>query len=102
MDETKAKQTSENVTNVLDDLAIATDLLLSAKAAVRNYAVAITETATPKVRKILKKQLETAIDMHEKIAQYMIDNEMYHAYDLKEQINHDMEKADKALELAKG
>ncbi len=99
---TKTKQTSENVTNVLDDLAIATDFLLSAKAAVRNYAVAITETATPEVRKILKNQLETAIDTHEKIAQYMIDNEMYHAYDLKEQIDHDMEKADKALELAKG
>lgn len=102
MAETKTKQSSESIINVLDDLAIATDFLLSAKAAVRNYAVTITETATPEVRKILKKQLETAIDTHEKIAQYMIDNEMYHAYDLKEQINHDMEKADKALELAKG
>lgn len=99
---TKTKQTSEGITGVLDDLAIATDFLLSAKAAVRNYAVAITETATPEVRKILKSQLETAIDTHEKIAQYMIDNEMYHAYDLKEQIDHDIEKADKALELAKG
>jgi similar to spore coat protein len=101
MAKTETTPTIENITNTLDDLAIATDFLLSAKAAVRNYAVAITETATPEVRKILKKQLETAIDTHEKIAQYMIDNEMYHAYDLKEQINHDIKKADNALELIK-
>ncbi|MCM3733916.1 spore coat protein [Fictibacillus nanhaiensis] len=101
MAKTETTPTIENITNTLDDLAIATDFLLSAKAAVRNYAVAITETATPEVRKILKKQLETAIDTHEKIAQYMIDNEMYHAYDLKEQINHDIKKADNALDLIK-
>lgn len=101
MAKTETTPTIENITNTLDDLAIATDFLLSAKAAVRNYATAITETATPEVRKILKKQLETAIDTHEKIAQYMIDNEMYHAYDLKEQINHDIKKADNALDLIK-
>ncbi|MFV5315521.1 spore coat protein [Priestia megaterium] len=86
----------------LDDLAIATDLLLSAKNGVRTYAVALTETATPEVRKVLKKQLDEAIELHEKIAQYMIDNEMYHAYDVEEQVNHDLKKADKALELVKG
>lgn len=35
----------------LDDLAIATDMLLSAKTAVCTYAIALTETATPKVHK---------------------------------------------------
>ncbi|WP_144644133.1 spore coat protein [Priestia megaterium] len=86
----------------LDDLAIATDLLLSAKNGVRTYAVALTETATREVRKVLKKQLDEAIELHEKISQYMIDNEMYHAYDVEEQVNHDLKKADKALELVKG
>ncbi|MEC2074913.1 spore coat protein [Metabacillus fastidiosus] len=90
---------SNTFAETMDDMAIATDLLLSAKAGVRNYAVAITETATPEVREVLKKQLDKAIDSHEKIAQYMIDNEMYHAYDIKEQISHDLKKADKALEL---
>ncbi|MRX71930.1 spore coat protein [Bacillus lacus] len=93
--------TKEKIQSVLDDQAIATDLLIAAKAGVRNYAVAITETATPEVRKILKKQLDQAIDAHEKIAQYMIDNEMYHAYDVKKQIKEDIKKADKALEFAK-
>ncbi len=27
-----------------------------------------------------------------KIAQYMIDNEMYHAYDIEEQVNHDLKR----------
>ncbi|KZE15657.1 spore coat protein [Priestia aryabhattai] len=94
--------TKSTLTKTLDDLAIATDLLLSAKSGVRTYAVALTETATPEVRKVLKKQLDETIELHEKIARYMIDNKMYHAYDIEEQVNHDLEKADKALGLAKG
>ena len=94
--------TKSTLNKTLDDLAIATDLLLSAKNGVRTYAVALTETATPEVRKVLKKQLDEAIDLHEKIAQYMIENEMYHAYDIEEQVNHDLKEADKALDLAKG
>lgn len=94
--------TKSTLNKTLDDLAIATDLLLSAKNGVRTYAVALTETATPEVRKVLKKQLDEAIDLHEKIAQYMIENEMYHAYDVEEQVNHDLKKSDKALDLANG
>ena len=86
---------------VIDDLAIASDLLITAKAGVRNLAVAITETATPSVKKLLRRELDNAIDLHDKIAQYMIKNEMYHAYDLDEQMNHDLEKADNALKLLK-
>lgn len=86
---------------IIDDMAIATDLLITSKAAVRNLAVAITETATPSVKKLLRRELDNAIDTHDKIAQYMIKNEMYHAYDLNEQMEHDLEKADIALNLAK-
>ena len=94
-------KTEELNVSIIDDMAIATDLLLTSKAAVRNLAVAITETATPSVKKLLRRELDNAIDTHDKIAQYMIKNEMYHAYDLQEQMNHDMEKADIALKLAK-
>ena len=94
-------QTEELNVSIIDDMAIATDLLLTSKAAVRNLAVAITETATPSVKKLLRRELDNAIDTHDKIAQYMIKNEMYHAYDLQEQMNHDLEKADIALKLAK-
>lgn len=97
-EETKNKQLD---VTVIDDLAIASDLLITAKAGVRNLAVAITETATPSVKKLLRRELDNAIDLHDKIAQYMIKNEMYNAYDLDEQMQHDLEKADIALKLAK-
>lgn len=93
-----AKKSSNDT--VLDDLAIATDFLITAKAGVRNLAVAITETATPEVKQLLRRELDNAIDTHDKIAQYMIDNEMYHAYDIEEQVAHDLEKADKSLAIA--
>ncbi|SEH86844.1 similar to spore coat protein [Halobacillus karajensis] len=88
-----------NNKELINDEVIATDLLVSAKAAVRHYSVAITETASPEIHKVLKKQLNDAIDLHHKIATYMIDNELYHAYDMKEQVNHDLEKADLALKM---
>lgn len=53
---------------MIDDLAIATDLLVSAKAGVRNLATAITETATPSLKKLLRRELDIAIDTHDKIA----------------------------------
>ncbi len=87
--------------SMLDDMAIATDFLVTAKAGVRNLAVAITETASPEVKKILRRELDIAIDTHDKIAQYMIKKEMYHAYDIEEQVEHDLKKADIALELIK-
>ncbi|SES13288.1 similar to spore coat protein [Gracilibacillus ureilyticus] len=84
---------------LINDEVIATDLLVSAKAAVRNYAVAITETASPEIHKVLKKQLNDAIDLHHKIATYMIDKELYHAYDINEQVEHDLKKADLAMDM---
>lgn len=84
------------------DELIATDLLITAKSAVRAYAVAVTETASPEVRKVLVKQLNQAIEDHAEIAEYMIQNDMYMAYDIEKQLKHDKEKVDKALELNKG
>lgn len=99
MTTTKTKEMLVKAIKPMDDLAIATDMLLSAKAAVRTYAIALTETATPKVHKTLKAQLDLAIETHQKIAAYMIENEMYHPYDLEEQVEHDLKKAKTALEI---
>lgn len=99
MTTTKTKEMLVKAIAPMDDLAIATDMLLSAKSAVRSYAIALTETATPKVHKVLKAQLEVAIDTHQQIAAFMIENEMYHPYDIAEQIDHDKKKAETALGL---
>ena len=87
--------------DIMDDQTIATDLLLSAKSGVRSLAVAITETATPEIKKLLKKELDMAIDLHDKIAQYMIEKEMYHAYDIKEQVSQDLKNTKEAMKIGK-
>ncbi|WP_138858844.1 spore coat protein [Exiguobacterium mexicanum] len=83
------------------DELIAVDMLITAKSVVRAYAVAVTETASPEVRKVLVKQMNQAIEDHAEIADYMIQNDMYMAYDIEKQLKHDKDKVDKAMELIK-
>ncbi|MCD2137530.1 spore coat protein [Salinicoccus halitifaciens] len=83
------------------DQIIATELLVTAKAAVRTYAVALTETASPEVRDVLKRQLKQAIDQHGRIADYMMENNMYYAHDVDKQLELDKKKVKTAKKLVK-
>lgn len=83
----------------MTEKVIATDFLISAKASVRNYAIAISETTTPEVREVLRMHLDASIITHEKILRFMMDNGYYHVNNPKEQINEDMANADIALKL---
>ncbi|CAH0346817.1 spore coat protein [Bacillus sp. CECT 9360] len=76
---------------------LAGDLLAFAKSSVRNYAVAITETATPMLREVLKKQLNGAVKVHERIFNYMYQKGLYPAYDLNKLLENDVKLARKAL-----
>ncbi|RXJ01357.1 spore coat protein [Anaerobacillus alkaliphilus] len=81
-----------------DDLPFyAGDLLGLAKTSVRNYSIAITETATPELRRVLKKQLNNAIDLHAKIFAYMHERSYYPAYSLTQLLQNDVNLANKAL-----
>jgi similar to spore coat protein len=84
----------------LTDQVIAMDFLISAKAAVRNYTVAITETATPELKAALRSQLNDAIATHEKITNYMIAKGFYHPHNLSEQLELDLSVGDTAINLA--
>jgi similar to spore coat protein len=84
----------------ISDQVIATDFLIAAKNGVINYSMALTETTSPEVRTVLRKQLGDAIATHEKIMAYMMKNEYYLPYDLKEQFEVDMYTTDTALKLA--
>ena len=84
----------------MTDQVIATDFLISAKAGVRNYAVAITECATPELKTALREQLNSAIVTHERITNYMIARGYYHPHDLREQLGVDLTVAGTALDLA--
>jgi similar to spore coat protein len=83
----------------MTDQVVATDLLISAKSGVWNYAVAITETATPDIREVLRKHLGDAIYIHEQVTQYMVEQGWYHAYDPQQQIQLDIQNAQTALNL---
>ncbi|MBU8769635.1 spore coat protein [Cytobacillus oceanisediminis] len=73
------------------------DLLGLAKTSVRNYAIAITETATDSVRIVLTKHLMGAIDLHAKIYQYMYKRGFYPSYNLNKLLKNDVNLANKAL-----
>lgn len=91
----------ENLTGMsaMTDQVIATDMLIAAKSGIKNYAVAISECATPEVRDVLRKQLDTAIQTHEQISNYMISRGMYHAYNVNEQIQMDITNAKTAINM---
>lgn len=84
----------------LSDQIIATDLLNAAKAEIKMYALAITETHTPDVRKTFIDHLESAIENHQKITKYMITKGYYHPYNTDWQNDVDMKAVNTALGLA--
>jgi spore coat protein F len=75
------------------------DLLGLAKSSVRNYAAAITETATPQVREVLTSHLLKAIKCHADVFNYMYKNGMYPAYDLRRLLENDMKNATRAINM---
>lgn len=77
----------------------AAHLLIFTKTTVRNYAIAITETATPALREVFKKQLNQAIDLHAKVFNYLYERGFYPAYDLQALLKGDVANAQKALSL---
>ena len=91
----------ENLTgmNAMTDQVIASDLLISAKNGIKNYAVALTEATSPDVRNVLFDQLGKAVRLHEQIFNYMSANGLYNAYQPEQQFQLDVQNADKALSL---
>ncbi len=83
----------------VDETLFQGDLLVLSKTAVRNYSIAITETATPALKKVLVNQLNKMIQLHDDVFQFMYKQGNYPAYDLKKLFKHDMELAKKALSL---
>ncbi len=74
-------------------------LLGLAKTMVRNYAIAITETATPQLRQMLVNQLNKAIQLHANVFNFMYQRSDYPAYNLEELIKNDLKNAKKALSM---
>lgn len=73
------------------------DLLALFKTGVKNYSIAITETATPSLRAVLKKHLIQGVDTHAKIFNYMYKKGFYPSYNLERLLQNDVNLASKAL-----
>lgn len=85
----------------MTEQVIATDLLMASKTAIKNYSLAITETATSEVRMTLVQHLDDVIELHRRVSMFMIDKGYYFPYDTEKQLQVDLSIADKALSLAK-
>lgn len=83
----------------MTEQVIATDFLLNAKTAVRNYSIAISEATTPEVRETLRRHLDAAITTHERILKYMMNNNYYHVHNPQEQMIVDRKTSNTALNL---
>lgn len=91
----------ESITGMkaLTDQVVAMDLLISAKSGVRNYAMALTESGTPEIKHTLTRHLEEALDMHERISNYMMEKGWYHAFDTNKQIQLNLKNMETAMKL---
>ncbi|MCM3739337.1 spore coat protein [Oceanobacillus luteolus] len=94
-----APREEEELERNLDSGFFSGDLLAFAKTAVRNYSIAITETATPILRETLNKQLQRAIETHEMVYAYMYERGLYPSYDLHKLLRNDINIATKALNM---
>ncbi|MFC3886181.1 spore coat protein [Bacillus songklensis] len=75
------------------------DLLGASKTAVRNYAAAITETATPSLRAVFVRHLNKAIELHYQVFEYMYQKSYYPAYELEKLLQNDMKMARSAIDM---
>lgn len=67
------------------DMTLAADFLMRAKEGVRNIAIALTETASPEARILLRNLLRQGIAMHQEITELMMRKKWFHPYELSEQ-----------------
>ncbi len=89
-----------NSGNKLDVTTFYTGQLLGfAKTSVRSYSIGITETASPQLREVLKKQLNNAIQLHGKVFYFLLERGLYPSYDLSKLLNNDISMANKAISL---
>lgn len=84
----------------LADMTFATDFLIRAKEGVRNAAIAITETASPEVRALLRDQMREALALHQEITELMIRKKWFHPYELQEQYKLDQLSAKNTTMIA--
>jgi spore coat protein CotF len=83
------------------DMTFAMDFLIRAKEGVRNTAIALTETASPEARVLLKNNLHQGLALHQEISDLMISKKWFHPYELSEQYQLDQLSANNTVMIGK-
>jgi spore coat protein CotF len=84
----------------LADASFALEFLLTVKTGVRNTAVALSETASPEVRMVIRAQLNEALALHDELSELMINKGWLHPYGLREQFELDLKSARTTVQIA--
>lgn len=82
------------------DAAFSLDFLLSIKSGIHTYAIAITETTSPKLRNAFYRQMEQMLDLHEELTELMINKGWLYPYDVGKQVELDLKSVENALSIA--
>lgn len=86
-------------TQALNDQVIASDFMNSIKSGIKSLATALTEASTPRVRQVLRNQLNDALNTHEQFYNYYSGKGWYDAYNISKQIQMDLNNAETTLSL---
>ncbi|MDS1030588.1 spore coat protein [Bacillota bacterium LX-D] len=84
----------------LVDSTIALNLLLNVKSGIRNYAIALTETADPEARTAIRTFLDKEIDLHAEVSELMMKKGWFHPYNVLEQFQLDQMSSQAAVQIA--
>jgi similar to spore coat protein len=83
------------------DSALALEFLLSIKTGVRNAAYAMTESRTPEVRDAFRRQMQAGLELHEEVANFMMEKGWLHSYNVTDQYQIDLKSVKAALMIGK-
>lgn len=83
----------------MTDRDIVTELLMGSKNAIHKFSSVISETTTPKVRDMLRNQLEKILDTHARIMDFALEKAYYHPLDPSRELKDDLKQAYMALDL---
>ncbi|MBW5446312.1 spore coat protein [Cohnella sp. CFH 77786] len=83
------------------DSSFCLEFAMRAKNGVRNLAAALTETASPDVRLVLREQLADALALHEEISKLMVEKHWLHPYEVGEQFQMDLKSAETTVRIAR-
>jgi similar to spore coat protein len=90
---------SPTILAALTDQTIATDMLCTAKSGIKEIATALSETTSPQIRTMLRKQFDQAVTHHEQLTNYMITKGWYTPTNIAQQIKNDIQLATQAINL---